>query len=87
VRRVSFETSAFEDFQAWETIDRPIYIRIVTLLKDILRSPFTGLGKPEPLKHELKGFWSRRITQEHRLVYRVTETEIIVVACKYHYNQ
>jgi toxin YoeB len=86
VRRISFETSAFEDFQAWETLDRPIYIRIVTLLKDILRSPFTGLGKPEPLRHELKGFWSRRITQEHRLVYKVTETEIIVVACKYRYN-
>jgi toxin YoeB len=86
VKRISFETSAFEDFQAWETIDRPIYIRIVTLLKDIARNPFTGIGKPEPLRHELKGFWSRRITQEHRLVYRVTETEIIVVACKYHYN-
>jgi toxin YoeB len=86
VRRISFETSAFEDFQAWETMDRPIYIRIAALLKDIVRSPFTGLGKPEPLKHELKGFWSRRITQEHRLVYKVTETEIIVVACKYHHN-
>jgi toxin YoeB len=86
VRRISFETSAYEDFQAWKTTDRPIYIRIVALLKDIVRSPFTGLGKPEPLRHELKGFWSRRITQEHRLVYKVTETEIIVVACKYHYN-
>jgi toxin YoeB len=86
VRRISFEVSAFDDFQAWASMDKSIYAKIVTLLKDILRNPFTGLGKPEPLRHELKGFWSRRITQEHRLVYKVTETEIIVVACKYHYN-
>jgi toxin YoeB len=86
VRRISFEISAFDDFQAWATTDKSVYAKIVTLLKDILRNPFSGLGKPEPLRHELKGFWSRRITQEHRLVYKVTETEIIVVACKYHYH-
>jgi toxin YoeB len=67
--------------QAWATADKSVFAKIVALLKDILRNPFTGLGKPEPLRHELKGFWSRRITQEHRLVYKVTETEIIVVAC------
>ncbi len=63
-----------------------IYKKIVNLLKDINRSPFSGLGKPEPLKHKISGYWSRRITQEHRLVYQVTDTEIIVIACKYHYE-
>lgn len=86
MRRISFETSAFDDFQVWATQDKNIYTKIISLLKDVLRSPFAGIGKPEPLKHELKGFWSRRITNEHRLVYKVTETEIIVVACKYHYK-
>jgi len=86
MRRISFETSAFDDFQAWAAQDKSVYAKIVSLLKDVLRNPFAGIGKPEPLKHELKGFWSRRITDEHRLVYKVTEAEIIVVACKYHYK-
>lgn len=60
--------------------------KIIALVKNIQRSPFQGLGKPELLKHELSGFWSRRINQEHRLVYKVTETAIIIAACKYHYK-
>jgi toxin YoeB len=59
--------------------------RIVKLVKDIERDPFVGLGKPEPLKHDLAGLWSRRITDEHRLVYKVTEDEIIIVSCRFHY--
>jgi toxin YoeB len=58
----------------------------VEILKDIDRSPLSGLGKPEPLKYDLSGFWSRRITNEHRLVYTITDHEIIVAACKYHYD-
>ncbi len=85
MRRVVFEASAFEDFVDWAATDKKIYAKIATLIRDIQRSPFTGLGKPEPLRHELRGYWSRRITQEHRLVYKVTEDAIIVASCKYHY--
>ena len=64
-----------------------MYRKIVELIKDIDRSPFEGLGKPEPLKYELSGFWSRRINNEHRLLYQVTDTEIIIAAGKYHYSE
>jgi toxin YoeB len=70
----------------WATQDRKIHARITELIKDIDRQPFAGLGKPEPLKYELRGLWSRRITDEHRLVYKVTETEIVVVSCRFHYD-
>ncbi|MFP4009036.1 MAG: Txe/YoeB family addiction module toxin [Spirulinaceae cyanobacterium] len=86
-RKISFESSAFEDFSEWATLDKKLYRKIIKLIKDIDRSPFEGLGKPEPLKYELSGYWSRRINDEHRLVYQVTDTEIIVVACKYHYSE
>lgn len=85
-RRVSFEQNAFEDFNTWVKIDKKIYKKIIQLIKDIDRSPFKGLGKPEALKHDLSGYWSRRITDEHRLVYKVTDNEIIIAACKYHYE-
>lgn len=84
-RRITFEASAFEDFNEWATIDKKIQQKIITFLKDIDRSPFSGLGKPEALKHEYSGYWSRRINDEHRLIYKVTNTDIIVVACRYHY--
>lgn len=86
MKRVVFESSAFDDFVAWTGVDKKIYVKIVTLVRDIQRSPFTGLGKPEPLRHSLKGYWSRRITDEHRLVYKVTDDAIIVISCKYHYD-
>ena len=85
-KRVIFEAGAFEDFSNWATQDKNIYEKIIALINDIQRNPFNGLGKPEPLRYELKGFWSRRINQEHRLVYKVTDTAIIVAACKYHYD-
>jgi toxin YoeB len=84
-RKVVFEGGAFEDFNQWAKVDKKIHNKIVELVKDIDRSPFTGLGKPEPLKHDLSGFWSRRITNEHRLVYTVNDREILVASCKYHY--
>jgi toxin YoeB len=86
MKQVIFEASAFEDFVGWAAQDNKTYAKIVTLIRDIQRSSFTGLGKPEPLRHQLKGYWSRRITDEHRLVYKVTEDAVIVVACKYHYE-
>ena len=82
---VSFDTVAFEDFQAWATQDKKIFSKIGSLIKDISRTPFQGLGKPEPLKHALAGFWSRHITDEHRLVYKVEKDTIYIISCKYHY--
>jgi toxin YoeB len=87
IRKIVFEPHAFDDFNEWSILDKKLYKKIVELIQDIDRSPFSGLGKPEPLKYELSGFWSRRINDEHRLVYSVTDTEIIVIACKYHYDE
>ncbi|MCT7487243.1 Txe/YoeB family addiction module toxin [Aliarcobacter cryaerophilus] len=85
MKQVAFEEKAFEDFTNWATQDKKLYTKIIALIKDIKRTPFLGLGKPEPLKHELSGYWSRRINDEHRLVYKVTDTMIIIASCKYHY--
>ena len=85
MKQVAFEEKAFEDFTNWATQDKKLYTKIIALIKDIKRNPFLGLGKPEPLKHELSGDWSRRINDEHRLVYKVTDTMIIIASCKYHY--
>jgi toxin YoeB len=85
VRSLEFDTAAFEDLAWWIKQDRGKALRIVNLIKEVQREPFTGIGKPEPLKHEFKGCWSRRIDQEHRLVYQVTETQIRILACRYHY--
>ncbi len=84
-RKIIFESSAFEDFNDWATQDKKLYRKIVKLIKDIDRSPFIGIGKPEPLKHELSGYWSRRINDEHRLVYKVTDNSIVIIGCRYHY--
>jgi toxin YoeB len=85
MRKIAFEKSAFEDFTDWATTDKQTYRRIVGLILDILREPFSGLGKPEPLRHELQGYWSRRIDREHRLVYKVNPETVTIIACKYHY--
>ena len=85
MRKIIFEGSAFQDFIEWATIDKKLYQRIVDLIMDILRQPFSGIGKPEPLRHDLKGYWSRRINDEHRLVYKVNNEAVIIVSCKYHY--
>jgi toxin YoeB len=85
MRRIAFLPAAFEDFGQWATEDRKVQARIIRLIKDIERDPFKGLGKPEPLKHDLAGLWSRRITDEHRLVYKVTDEEIVIVSCRFHY--
>jgi toxin YoeB len=86
MRKIAFLPKAFEDFNGWSGEDKKIYAKIVELIKDIDRQPFTGLGKPEPLKYELKGLWSRRITNEHRLIYKITDEEIIIVSCRFHYQ-
>ena len=85
MRNIAFLPQAFADFNQWSTENKKIYTKIITLIKDIQRQPFTGLGKPEPLKHELRGLWSRRLTREHRLVYKVAEDEIVIISCRFHY--
>ncbi len=86
MRKLTFEESAFQDFAQWATLDKKLYQRLIGLIMETLRQPFTGIGKPEPLKYDLKGHWSRRINDEHRLIYKVTDDAIIIVSCKYHYK-
>lgn len=81
-----FVDESWEDYQYWLKTDKKILARINDLIKDISGTPFTGLGKPEPLKYKYKGFWSRRITDEHRLIYQVKEDELYIVKCRYHYD-
>jgi toxin YoeB len=87
--RVIFSAISFGQYVAWQEEDRKIARKINTLIKDCQRNPFTGLGKPEPLKNDWAGWWSRRIDKEHRLVYRVTgtgESQTLEIAqCRYHY--
>ncbi|MEO6974554.1 MAG: Txe/YoeB family addiction module toxin [Gallionella sp.] len=82
---IKFSDQAWEDYQFWQGKDKATLKRINALLKGIQRAPFEGIGKPEPLKHNLSGFWSRRIDQEHRLVYAVQDDTILVAQCRYHY--
>ncbi|MDO9423437.1 MAG: Txe/YoeB family addiction module toxin [Methylobacter sp.] len=84
---IAFEQSAFEDFSNWASEDKKLYKRLVSLIKETLRNPYAGLGKPEALRHELQGYWSRRINDEHRLVYKVEADRLIVISCKYHYKK
>ncbi len=86
MKKLMFEQSAQEDLFFWVSNDIKIVKRILDLIENIQQSPYTGIGKPEPLKHQLKGFWSRRITEEHRLVYKVSEEMLIIASCRYHYS-
>lgn len=81
-----FSENSWRDYLYWQQTDKKILRRINELIKDIKRSPFNGIGKPEALKYHLSGYWSRRIDAEHRLVYRVTEESIFIAACRYHYE-
>ena len=85
MKQLFFEIIAEKQFNEWEKQDKKIFAKIISLLASARETPFTGIGKPEALKHELNGYWSRRITKEHRLVYKVTDKAIIVISCKFHY--
>ena len=85
MKNLEFDPAAFEDLAWWVENDRKQALKIIKLVKEIQRDPFQGLGKPEKLKHDLSGCWSRRINQEHRLVYQVLEDRIRIIACRYHY--
>jgi toxin YoeB len=80
-----FSDKAWEEYMYWQNTDKQILKKINQLIKDIKREPFEGIGKPEPLKYELSGFWSRRISDEHRLVYEVSDNYIAIVSCRFHY--
>ncbi len=85
MRNLEFDSAALEDLSWWIEQDRKKALRILRLVQETQRDPFLGIGKPEPLKHELAGCWSRRIDREHRLVYQVLDDKIRVLACRYHY--
>ena len=84
--QIAFEPDAFEQLEYWIKTDKKVVKKIFALIKDIQRDPFSGLGKPEPLKYELQGYWSRRITDEHRLVYKFEDNVLIILSCRYHYD-
>jgi toxin YoeB len=77
---------AWVDYLYWQEHDKKILKRINELLKDINRTPFAGIGQPEPLKHKLSGLWSRRIDGTHRITYEVSDTQILIISCRYHYH-
>jgi toxin YoeB len=83
--KLIFSENAWDDYLYWQQTDRRMLNRINTLIKDIQREPFQGIGKPEPLKHALSGYWSRRITDEHRMVYKVESNAVLIAQLRYHY--
>lgn len=84
--KLVFTPQGWDDYVHWQTVDRQILKRVNRLIDDTLRDPYAGIGKPEPLKHALAGAWSRRITDEHRLVYLPRDDEVIVLQARYHYG-
>ncbi|MCK4792869.1 MAG: Txe/YoeB family addiction module toxin [Desulfobacteraceae bacterium] len=83
--KIIFSEHAWEDYLYWQRSDKKTLRRINILIKEIMRAPFQGMGKPEPLKHALSGYWSRRINDEHRIVYKITEEAIQIAQLRYHY--
>jgi toxin YoeB len=85
MRSIEFDPIGFEDLVWWIVENRKMALRIVKLIREAQRTPFEGTGKPEPLRNELRGAWSRRIDGEHRLIYTVSEERVRILACRYHY--
>jgi len=81
-----FVDESWEDYLYWQKTDKKKLKRINSLLKDISRTPYAGIGKPEPLKHKYSGFWSRRIDAEHRLIYKIKDDAILIAKCRFHYD-
>ncbi|MEU6280092.1 Txe/YoeB family addiction module toxin [Streptomyces sp. NPDC047028] len=86
MRDIRFDSQGWEDFSYWAVADKKLLRRLLRLIEEVRRTPFEGIGKPEPLRGNLTGFWSRRIDDEHRLVYAVTEDSVIIVQARYHYE-
>ena len=85
--KIKLSRIAWDDYMSWQSEDRSIVKRINELIKDIQRTPYEGKGKPESLKYDLTGFWSRRIDREHRLVYRIEENDLFIFGSKFHYDK
>lgn len=85
--RLLWDRNAWEDYLWWQSQDRKILMRINSLIEDIIRNGNQGMGKPEPLKYDFAGYWSRRITDEHRLAYKGTDDSVRIAACRYHYGR
>jgi toxin YoeB len=83
--KIVFAPEAWEDYLFWQETDKKAVRRIHELIKDTARSPFAGIGKPEPLRYALSGYWSRRITEEHRMVYRIDKDHLLIAQLRYHY--
>jgi toxin YoeB len=83
--KLIFSGRAWEDYLYWQETDRNLVTRINRLIREIQREPFSGLGKPEPLKHAFQGYWSRRINDEHRIVYRIQDDSVLIAQLRYHY--
>ena len=81
-----FVDESWEDYLYWQKTDKKMLKRINELIRDISRNPFSGIGKPESLKYKYRGFWSRRINQEHRLIYKVKDDEVLIAKCRFHYD-
>lgn len=86
IKMIQWDFDAWEDYLYWQSKDKKILKRINQLVKDLQRNPFDGIGKPEPLRGNLSGFWSRRIDDEHRLVYVITDNVVSIISCKGHYS-
>ena len=84
--KITFTKIAWEDYLSWQSEDKKVLKRINALIEEITRTPFEGRGKPEPLKYDLTGYWSRRIDQEHRLVYQFRQGELLIYSCRFHYD-
>jgi toxin YoeB len=83
--KLVFDEAAWNDYVYWQNHDRKIVERINALVREIVRDPYSGIGKPEPLRHALAGYWSRRITDEHRIVYRIEAQALLIAQLRYHY--
>ena len=83
---ITFEDAAFDKYRQWAKKDKNVFKKLDSIITDIMRDPFHGLGKPEPLRENLSGYWSRRITDEHRVVYQVFSDHVTIISCKYHYK-
>jgi toxin YoeB len=84
--KYTFVDESWEDYLYWQRTDKKMMLKINELLKEISRTPYSGPGKPEPLKYKYKGYWSRRINEEHRLIYRFQDDEILIAKCRFHYD-
>ncbi len=83
--KIMFLDDAWEDYLYWQQHDKKMLQKINQLIKEIQRTPFSGIGKPEPLQFKLSGYWSRRLTHEHRLVYKMIDSNVVIIQCRFHY--